>query len=886
MPTDSNAPVRHTVIVHGRLAMRELRLQAARDRRHGLQIMSFEQMAARLAGGFIRPIDDEALRTAIQAALGTTPLGELDKIKMLPGMVDAATGTLQKVWLAGINLRDRMRDHPRLASLAALEAAVLGQFPPAVLSPGDLLIAAMQHSQHARAVFGHIEIRNITELAPIWRPLLSTLARETKVTWNAGPRTVPSWLTDPNIVVKRAEQKHPAISVVSASTTYHEAVEALRWARQLLASGHATPADIAFASTSPGDYDSHFLSLRAEANLDLHFVHGTHVTVSREGQAAAALADILIRGLSQTRLRRLAKLSPAFEKLPSGWTRLLPADAPLVTQSAWDRLLDRLSAPAWPDGADHTSELRHLIALLAKGSEAAAEAGETFLDGRALTIWHKALLAGPAARLDMTIESMKEDDGLDACVNMAWMPASALAASPRRFVRLLGLNASRWPRQISEDRLLSDHIIPTTQLDPLPINLADRRDFETILTTTETTLVLSRARRDSEGRLLGRSPLLTDNPGEQFLRRNAVPHHAFSEGDRLMARPDEFATAPQAISATACWRDWNSKEITAHDGLIRPDHPVILAILNRRQSASSLRRLLRNPLGFVWQYGLQWRAPESGNDPLVLDPLAFGTLVHSILDQALQTLEAEGGLAHAQTARIHDVLAEAATNAAIIWETEQAVPPSVIWRRTLQDAQEMAKVALTYDNQKIFDARSYSEVPFGGTEAKSTGNLPWDPTLAVEIPGTGFGIGGYIDRIDISGDNRQASVRDYKTGKKPKNDIILDGGKELQRCLYAFAVKAMLGSDIAIEASLFYPREKADLILENPEATLTEISRHLTAARANFLDGNGLIGPDAGDTFDDLAFALPANAKASYCKRKLPAAILAFGDAAQIWNTK
>jgi hypothetical protein len=33
--------------------------------------------------------------------------------------------------------------------------------------------------------------------------------------------------------------------------------------------------------------------------------------------------------------------------------------------------------------------------------------------------------------------------------------------------------------------------------------------------------------------------LLTGQPAEAFLRRNAVPTHAFSEGDRLMARPAE-----------------------------------------------------------------------------------------------------------------------------------------------------------------------------------------------------------------------------------------------------------------------------------------------------------------------------------------------------------
>jgi len=87
---------RSTLVVHGRLAMREGRLAAGRDGRHGLQIMSFEQAAVRLAGGFVRPIDDESLRAAIQAALPVTPMAELESIKALPGMIDAAADILHK----------------------------------------------------------------------------------------------------------------------------------------------------------------------------------------------------------------------------------------------------------------------------------------------------------------------------------------------------------------------------------------------------------------------------------------------------------------------------------------------------------------------------------------------------------------------------------------------------------------------------------------------------------------------------------------------------------------------------------------------------------------------------------------------------------------------
>ncbi|RVC60377.1 PD-(D/E)XK nuclease family protein, partial [Mesorhizobium sp. M2A.F.Ca.ET.046.02.1.1] len=321
--------------------------------------------------------------------------------------------------------------------------------------------------------------------------------------------------------------------------------------------------------------------------------------------------------------------------------------------------------------------------------------------------------------LEMTLETLKQDDGLEAFVSVAWMPASALAASPRRYVRLLGLNSSRWPRGISEDRLLSDHIIPTVDLDPLPIGAADRRDFETILATTECQVVLSRSRRDSDGRLLGRSTLLQGQPNEIYLRRNAIPDHAFSETDRLMAQPDEFRASPQAVAAIACWWNWHRPQITPHDGLIRADHPVLLAILDRTQSASSLRKLLRNPLSFVWHYGLRWRTPENGADPLVLDALEMGNLVHMTLDQALQILEAGGGLGAADTSRIAVAVDEAAAEAARLWESERAVPPHIIWRRTLDEARLLSGRALTYDDARLANPRSYSEVPFGGAEPKS-----------------------------------------------------------------------------------------------------------------------------------------------------------------------
>ncbi|MCU9849263.1 PD-(D/E)XK nuclease family protein [Defluviimonas sp. WL0024] len=879
---------RSTLVVHGRLAMRESRIAAARNRRHGLQVMTFEQAAVRLAGGFARPIDAESLRAAIQAALPATPMGELESIKALPGMIDAAADTLHKAWRAGIDLASHAADHPRLAAIARLEAAILDRLPPGMMRPLDIVAAATARIAHAPAVLGPLEIAGPTELSGCWRPLLQALTDHIPVQWTAGPREVPAWLNGTGVEVARSPARKPEISSISAATAYHETIEAMRWARNLLASG-VSASEIAIATASTADYDDYFLALRADANIDLHFVHGVRTVTTRDGQTAAALADIVVRGLSQSRLRRLAALcgdNGPFETLPTGWLRVLPTDAPLSTPGVWNRLLARLAPEDWPDRSEHAPALRAAVETLTKGPEAAGEIGEAFLNGRALAIWRKALLAGPAASIDATLETMKQDDGLEACVCVVWTPASALASSPRRFVRLLGLNSSRWPRGIAEDRLIPDHIIPTPVLDPLPVNLADRRDFETILATTVDEVVLSRARRDSDGRLFGRSPLLAAHGDETYLRRNATPARAFSETDRLLARPEEFASDPQAVSARICWRDWRQGEITPHDGLVRAGHPLVQAILDRTQSASSLRRLLRNPLSFIWVYAFGWREPQSSAEPLVLDALGIGDLVHMVLERALRKLEIGGGLVSASTKAIDVAVAEATEAVAADWESARPVPPAIIWRRTLDDARVMAGRALSYGDDPLPGARSYGEVPFGGSQPKSDTETPWDASTPVTIPDTGFNIAGYIDRLDVSGDGKRALVRDYKTGRPPRSEVRLNGGRELQRCLYAFAVKALLGDDVAISASLLYPREAVDLKLDDPEAVLAEITGYLRAARASFASGAALPGPDTGGDYDELAFALPANASATYCRRKMPAATERLGEVAQVWEAQ
>ena len=202
---------RRTVIAHGRLAMRELRLSAARTRRHGLQVMTWEQLAARLAGGLAQPVDDETLREAIYRVLPDTPLGELDGIKGLPGFIGAAADTLRKAWRADVNLQKRAAEHPRLQSMAALEKAVLELLPPSMMRPADLVTTALDRVGHAPILFGPVDIVGITELSPCWRPILRFAGLQDRGRFRRGSTALPSKRSGRRVILLRLPQSAPPL---------------------------------------------------------------------------------------------------------------------------------------------------------------------------------------------------------------------------------------------------------------------------------------------------------------------------------------------------------------------------------------------------------------------------------------------------------------------------------------------------------------------------------------------------------------------------------------------------------------------------------------------------------------------------------------------------
>jgi len=886
--------VRRTLVVGSRLALQEARFKAALARDCGLQILSVPRLAARLAGGFLEAITRDALQDLAKEAIGVGGFKAIGPIADLPGMVRAATSTLSKVWDANLDLGEWLKRNDQIADIALIEKRVLSGLPAGMRLPRDLASDARKRSSSAAAVLGPVTVENVYDLAPCWRPLVLDLAKAVHVEWHAVRSNADalSWLANSKVQVVLHDPLQPTLEAVSCANPKHEALEALRWARELLSTGRVSPGEIAIAAATVDEWDDHVRALANDSHLPIHFVHGCAALSTFTGQQAAALATVLLHGLSRDRVTRLVQLcrksSPALEALPDDWKASLRDSSPLVNLTQWQRALDDSADNRKPGEVDLRPILLPPLELLSRGESAAVEAGSVFLQGQALALWEQALRDGPAAALETTLEGLRVDDQEEPSVSIVWGPAHTLLTAPRKYVRLLGLTSRHWPRRAADDPLLPDYMIPARLLQPTPAPVQDRNNFGGILASTSAKVVLSRSRRDGEGRLLGASPLLPTGLAERNVRRMHIPLHAVSESDRLLSRPEELGATALGKSGLACWRDWQDSKITAHDGRVAARHLVVERVLDRPHSASSLKKLLTDPLGFLWSYAFRWEEPDEVVEPITLDRLNFGNLVHDILARAVRALEAKGGFCRASSKSVEKAVTAATEEAAASWELEMPIPPRLVWRGTLESARQVTLAALQIKEDPLPEQRTWAEVPFGRDwEEPEGGKNPWDPVSPVTVADLGIRINGRIDRVDVDGNGKRARVTDYKTGRVPRNVEVqtIDGGSELQRCLYLLAVRSLLPKVKTIESRLLYPGSGNRIYpLPDPDNALRTLATYLRLAMENARRGLTILGKGSESEYNDLSFALPANAKGVYFAHKAADRNRLHGKLVELWE--
>jgi hypothetical protein len=875
---------RSTVVVDGPLALRTQRLAAAREGAIGREIVTLPLLAARVVGGFIAPAGADILYPAIQTALAAGEFRDLDKVSGLPGMPRAVLQSLDAAWRADIDLSSLPQGIHRFADLHLIETRVREGLPADRMLPRDLRDAAMERVILAKILLGPVILTGVVDVDPIWRPLLIELARFTELSWDPPAQTAHAWFR--GTILPRVPVTPAKLSAEVSADPKSEVIEALRWTRQLLSSGRVRAEDIAIAATSTQDWDDHFLAYSRSARLPVHFSHGVPALSTPDGQTCAALADILTSGLSQERVWRLIRRLPTrpfANMLPEDWFAAIPRSAGLKTLDQWRQAL--VAARSHRERGDIAERvLLPILQILARGPEAGHEVGQALLSGSSLAMWNEALRSAPPHAIALSLQALRVADGRDPANSVVWCPASHLAASPRPFTRLLGLTSRSWPRSENDDPLIPNHLLGRRTLHPLTTAERDRLNFDVIRDGASKILVLSRPERNAKGSLLSPSSLWP--PDSIVRKRDRIPEHAFSEADRLLARPQDAGQSQRIRQSQLCWRNWHwTPTLTAHDGLIVPKHDAIEAALARTQSTTSLQRLLRDPLGFVWRHALGWHSIRLEPEPLQFDHSTFGELVHELINGAITRLEPEPGFARASAEEIARAIEAASGTILASWPLQRSVPPPLLWRHTVREAARRTSNGLVADDPTRADTRSWSEVPFG-QRAPVPSDLPWNATVPVQLAGLEYG--GRIDRLDIGATGDAAQITDYKSVKPPprKQRITLAQGRELQRVLYAWAVRTLLPEVKTIVARLVYLADgptKFVLSGDELDRAIGEAAAYLVAAIEILRSGQVAPRGQEDALYDDMRLALPAD-RESYFRRKAGAFRVANQKLVKLWS--
>lgn len=805
---------------------------------------------------------------AIRHALATLSFAELQSVAALPGTARATIEALERVWSSDLDLKEMASAPGRLSDLAAIETHIRASLPGAWLLPRDLRDAALAKVANAPAIFGKVTLHGISDIDPVWRPLVVALSKVTPFSWNVVGNADRSWFPgNPDV----APPATPATEVAfSCADQRSEVVEALRWARQLLASGVAA-SDVAITSTMPQPYDETMLVLQRDSGLPIHFSHGIPALSTHEGQICASLADVMIRGIDQRRVHRLIRnlpLTPVSQLVPRDWAKGLGPEAGLFTLQQWGTALER-SRHLRADGDKAEQAILPILRLLTGGPDNALQIGDTLLSGRSLALWRQALRVAPPAAVAMSLSKLRVPDDRDPANSIAWCSAQQLQASPRRYSRLLGLSVRSWPRSDRDDPLLPNHLVPRRSLQPRSVTERDRESFRIIRGSTEH-IAYSFSRRGPRGGLQAASQLWP-KALETELPRLRMPEHAFSENDRLLARSKDALVDERVVRSRACWSAWHRPELTEFDGLVRANDPVVARALGEPVTPGALRQLLRDPLAFVWSRALGWRASRMEPRPLELGQAAFGELVHEIIAMGVRALDTAGGIQKASNAERDEAIATAARSIEMDWPSRRAAPPGILWTGAVALAQALAQHALSVDEGLSQKVRSWTELAFGGLVIDQSS--PWDQSVPVMIPGSNIKVHGRVDRFDLADSHATMRITDYKTFPLPQDEImaVLSGGKELQRVVYAIAARELLSDVGRVAARLVYLQDGAlerKLDGDDLSQAMDTVGHFSSVAAGELLAGRALPGPDAKDKYSRFRIALPADIEDYFAIKK------------------
>jgi ATP-dependent helicase/nuclease subunit B len=377
-------------------------------------------------------------------------------------------------------------------------------------------------------------------------------------------------------------------------------------------------------------------------------------------------------------------------------------------------------------------------------------------------------------------------------------------------------------------------VLPTTQ-DRL---LEARRAFHLAMSLATERLALSYPRADPRsgrerlpslffvaaasalcGRSVGAEDLarLVTEDGEETRPIEDALDASERDRDRVRAGGREAALAIAAGSRffqqchLASHARWSSS-YTAYDGLVAGPGvtPEIAARLDPATSehpisASRLATYAQCGFRYLLQHVLRLEAAPEPEERTRLDPLERGRLFHDVAERFLRERRDAGALPVRDTDEERARLGELGDNR--LDALVEGAPPrfTLLWQRERARFHDGLRQWLAREARQADSVPMHFEVGFGLRRPPENGEAYLPEPLVVELGnGRALRVSGKIDRIDGRPDGALV-IRDYKTGRAPKNDAgLFRGGRQLQIPFYVLAAARLFPDRTVAQAFLDY----------------------------------------------------------------------------------
>ncbi|MCA9754794.1 MAG: PD-(D/E)XK nuclease family protein [Candidatus Eisenbacteria bacterium] len=245
---------------------------------------------------------------------------------------------------------------------------------------------------------------------------------------------------------------------------------------------------------------------------------------------------------------------------------------------------------------------------------------------------------------------------------------------------------------------------------------------------------------------------------------------------------------------------WARGKWTHWDGMVRATErtaPYLArqSLSERAYSVTALQKFAVCPYRFFLSAVHRLEPREEVSQPIQMEPLTRGSLIHETQAHTLRLLRSQGELPIQDLSGATAVLDRVLTEVAGRYEDDLAPAIDRVWEDEVAGIRADMRIWL---GKLAESARDWTPELFELAFGLPTGDDFDDASVRqpVELDRK-WKLHGAIDLIERSRDGERLRVTDHKTGRDLSREVVyLGGGEILQPVLYSLAAEAILGSNV------------------------------------------------------------------------------------------